>query len=170
MWFSRFLVIYYIQDRSILPLPTKGNNFVMTGSLLQHTNWHAGLWDLSSPIRDGTHVPGIKRQILNQWMTGKSSDSCDLAWIWNDRTYLSKYEYYLLKPKHLCKRLRPLKRYSLSHVWLFVTPWTVACQAPLSTGFSSQEYCSGLLFPSLGDLPDLGIKPRSPSLHADSLL
>ena len=38
-----------------------------------------GMRNLSSPIRDGTHVPGIKRQILNQWMTGKSSDSCDLA-------------------------------------------------------------------------------------------
>ena len=38
--------------------------------------------------------------------------------------------------------------YSLSHIWLFVTPWTVAHQAPLSIGFPRQEYCSGLLFPS----------------------
>ena len=37
----------------------------------------------------------------------------------------------------------------LSHVQLFVTPWTVACQAPLSVGFSRQEYWSGLPFPSL---------------------
>ena len=44
----------------------------------------------------------------------------------------------------------------------FVTPWTVACQAPLSMGFSRQEYWSGLPFPSPGDLPDLGIKLRSP--------
>ena len=42
----------------------------------------------------------------------------------------------------------------LCHVWLFAIPWTVACQAPLSTGFSSQEYWSGLPFPP-GDLPDL---------------
>ena len=48
---------------------------------------------------------------------------------------------------------------SLSHVGLFVTLWTVAHQAPLSIGFSGQEYCSGLPFPSPDDLPDPGIKP-----------
>ena len=41
------------------------------------------------------------------------------------------------------------------------TPWTVAHQAPLSMGFPSQEYWSGLPFPSLRDLPDSGIKPES---------
>ena len=50
-----------------------------------------------------------------------------------------------------------------------VTPWTVACQAPPSMGFSRQEYWSGLPFPSPGDLPNPGIKPRSPALQADSL-
>ena len=50
------------------------------------------------------------------------------------------------------------------------TPWTVARQAPLSTGFSRQEYWSGLPFPSPGDLPDLGIEPVSLALQADSLL
>ena len=49
-------------------------------------------------------------------------------------------------------------------------PWTVACQAPLSTEFSRQEYWSGKPFPSLGDLPNPGIKPESPALQADSLL
>ena len=57
----------------------------------------------------------------------------------------------------------------LSCVQLFVTPWTVAYQAPLSMGFSRQEYCSGLLFPSRGDLPDSGIEPGSPALQADAL-
>ena len=59
-----------------------------------------------------------------------------------------------------------------SHVRLFAMLWTVACQAPLSTGFSRQEYWSGIPFPSLGDLPDPGIKPVSPvssAFHADSL-
>ena len=56
---------------------------------------------------------------------------------------------------------------SLSRVRLFVTPWTVAYQAPLSMGFSSQEYWSGLPFPSLGDLPNPGIEPRSPALLID---
>ena len=50
------------------------------------------------------------------------------------------------------------------------TPWTAAHQAPLPMGFSRQEYWSGLPFPSPGDLPDPGIKPRSPALQADSLL
>ena len=58
---------------------------------------------------------------------------------------------------------------SLSRVQLFATPWTVARQAPLSMGFSRQEYWSGLLCPPPGDLPDPGIKPRSPALQVDSL-
>ena len=52
----------------------------------------------------------------------------------------------------------------LSSVRLFVTPWTVACQAPLSMGFSRQEYWSELPCPSPRDLPDPGIEPKSPAL------
>ena len=48
--------------------------------------------------------------------------------------------------------------------WLFVTPWTVAHQAPLSMGFSRQEYWSGLSLPPSGELPGPGIKPTSPML------
>ena len=51
----------------------------------------------------------------------------------------------------------------------FATPWTAACQAPLPMEFSRQEYWSGLPFPSPGDLPDPGTKPKSPTLQADSL-
>ena len=58
---------------------------------------------------------------------------------------------------------------SLSRVLLFATPWTIAYQAPLSLGFSRQEYWSGLPFPSLADLPDPGIEPRFPTLLADAL-
>ena len=63
----------------------------------------------------------------------------------------------------------------LSHfscLQLFVTLKTVACQVSLSMGFSRQEYCSGLSCPSLGDLPNPGIKPMPPAslaLQADSL-
>ena len=66
---------------------------------------------------------------------------------------------------------------SLSHVQLFAIPWTIACQAPPSMGFSWQEYWSELPFTSPGDLPwselpflspgdlpDPGIEPRSPAL------
>ena len=52
----------------------------------------------------------------------------------------------------------------LNCVRLFVTPWTIACQVPLSIEFSRQEYWSGLLFPSPGDLLDPGIESRSPAL------
>ena len=58
---------------------------------------------------------------------------------------------------------------SLSRVRLFATPQTVAYQAPLSMGFSKQECWSGLPFPSLGDLPNPGIRPRSPALQTDAL-
>ena len=58
---------------------------------------------------------------------------------------------------------------SLSHVQLFATPWTVACQAPLFMGFSRQEYWSGLPLPPSGDLPDPGTEPGSAALQVDSL-
>ena len=66
--------------------------------------------------------------------------------------------FYLKKKKKMCKC------YLHSHVQLFATPWTVICQAPLSMGFPRQEYWSWLPFPSLGDVPDVGIKLESPAL------
>ena len=58
----------------------------------------------------------------------------------------------------------------LSHVRLFVTPWTVARQAPPSVGFSRQEYWNGLPRPPPGDPPHPGRGPTSPALQVDSLL
>ena len=58
----------------------------------------------------------------------------------------------------------------LSRVSLFATPWSVAYQAPLSMGFSRQEYWSGLPFSTPGDLPNPGIELRFSALQADSLL
>ena len=58
---------------------------------------------------------------------------------------------------------------SLSHVRLFATPWTVSHQAPLSMGFSRQEYWSGLPFLSPRDLPNPGIKSVTLAWQADSL-
>ena len=74
--------------------------------------------------------------------------------------------YVLLSLIH-CKWKGKVK--SLSRVQFFLTPWTVAHQAPPSMEFSRQEYWSGLPFPSPGDLPDPGIEPRSPTLQADAL-
>ena len=56
-----------------------------------------------------------------------------------------------------------------SHVQLFVTPWTIAHQAPLSMGFSRQEYWSGLPCPPPGHLSNPGIEHRFPTLQVDSL-
>ena len=63
-----------------------------------------------------------------------------------------------MEDMHVCMLSR------FSRVRLFATLWTVAHQAPPSMGFSRQEYWSGLPVPSPGDLPDSGIKPRSPAL------
>ena len=56
-----------------------------------------------------------------------------------------------------------------SHVQLFMTLRTVTCQAPLSMGFSRQEYWSELPCPPPGDIPNPGIKPTCPALQVDSL-
>ena len=56
-----------------------------------------------------------------------------------------------------------------SHFHLFVTPWTVVLQAPLSMRFSRQEHRNGLSCSSPGDLPDPGIKPESAALQVNSL-
>ena len=71
---------------------------------------------------------------------------------------------------HLLKSLQSIQSVqSLSRVRLFATLWTVPHQAPLSIGFSRQDYWSGLPFLSPGNLPDPGIEPRSPALQADAL-
>ena len=69
-----------------------------------------------------------------------------------------------LHVEHFLTPYTKVKVKLLSHVQLFVTPWTVAYQAPLSMEFSRQEYWSGLPFPSPGDCPNSGIEPRSPAL------
>ena len=60
---------------------------------------------------------------------------------------------------HLCAEL-------ISHVRFFATPWTVACQVPLSMGFPKQEDWSGLPFPPPGELSDAGVEPKSPAAPA----
>ena len=67
------------------------------------------------------------------------------------------------------ERLKKVKVRSLSRVRLFVTPKTVAYQAPPSMEFSRQEYWSGLPLPSPGDLPNPGIERGSPALQEDAL-
>ena len=101
-----------------------------------------------------TGRPGVllfmgSRRVRHDWTT-------ELNW-----TDPGKLDSMLLTAK--------VKVKSLSPVWLFGAPWTVAYQALLSMGFSSQEYWSGLPFPSPGDLPNPGIEPWSPALQTDAL-
>ena len=76
---------------------------------------------------------------------------------------------YMCIIESLCY-MKKVKVKSLSRVRLFATPWTVAYQAPLSMGFSRQQYWRELPFPSPGDLPKPGIEPGSPALQTDTLL
>ena len=81
--------------------------------------------------------------------------------------YPRALNFYVIKSLSLIQEepgVRKWKRKSLSHVWLFVTWWTIQ-----SMGFSRPEYWSGEPFPSPGDLPNPGIEPRSPALWADAL-
>ena len=80
-----------------------------------------------------------------------------------------KENYRLISLSNIDAEVKWSEVKSFSRVWLFVTPWTVARQAPPPMGFSRQEYRSGLPFPSPGDLPDPGIEPTSPALQVDAL-
>ena len=71
----------------------------------------------------------------------------------------SYFRWGLCTKSRLCVQAQVLR-----HVQLFVTPWTVACQASLSMGFLRPKYWRGLPLPSPGDLLDPGIKPASPAL------
>ena len=94
-----------------------------------------------------------------------------------NQLYVYMYSPFFGFPSHLGHRwilsripcAVTVKVKSLSRIPLFTTQWAVAHQAPPSTGFSRQEYWSGLPFPSPGYLPDLGIEPRSPALQTDAL-
>ena len=74
------------------------------------------------------------------------------------------YLIFLMWGERLKRRVK-----SLSRVQVFLTLWTVAYEAPLSMRFSIQGYWSVLPFPSPGDLPNPGIKPRPPTLQVGSL-
>ena len=74
-----------------------------------------------------------------------------------------------LTPCHKSTIKEKSKNVTGSVIYDFVTPRTVACQAPLSTEFPRQVYCSGLLFSSPRNLPDPGTEPSSPTLQANSL-
>ena len=93
------------------------------------------------------------------WMGGNFGEKWIHVYVW-----LSPFSVHY---RNIVNRLWVWKL--LSGIQIFVIPWTVACRVPLSMEFSRQKYWSEQPFPSPRDLPDPGIKPRSPALQTDSL-
>ena len=106
-----------------------------------------------SQPRDWTLVSCIEGLFVTIWATGKSYIKINI-------TKLLPLRFDNLIGKKV--KVKSLHR-------VFATPWTVAYQAPQSMELSRQKYWSGLPFPSPGDLPNPGIKPRSPAFQADAL-
>ena len=128
----------------------------------------------SSPGVGSLHeLSGERRGWNTKPSDGEDTDtSCGNAHLLN-WTPTSLWLYFISIPEHFIF-LPFVRKYgvcsqSLSRVWLFVTPWTVARQAPLSMGFPRQEYWSGLPVASPGDLPDPGIELTSSASQVDSL-
>ena len=102
-------------------------------------------------------------KVNQNYQEGNHFDQSENATAWRSQMAvlvleMSKWRFYVVYVLSRFGRVR-----------LFVTPWSVAHRAPLSLGFPRLEYWSGLPLSSPGDLPDPGIKPRSPMLQAESL-
>ena len=107
---------------------------------------HRTAWDSTNP-KPHTALPTRSVSIKCQVRFLQTLETCELCGAHRP----------LHQPLNLCAcMLSPL-----SHFLLFATPWAVTHQAPLSMGFSRQEYCSGLLCPPPGRLPNPGIEPLS---------
>ena len=101
-------------------------------------------------------------QVLNSYSNVGKITHCARGWLTVHQTFTFSPGYSAIQHfSYVCLK-HVLNAFSL--VWLLEIPWTVALQAPLSMGFSRQEYWSGLPFPTPGNLPNPGIKPASPVL------
>ena len=116
-------------------------NMIISAAAAKSLQSCATLCDPTDGTPSGSPVPGILQARILEWVAISFSNA-------------GKWK---------------VKVKSLSRVRLPATPWTAAHQAPLSMGFSRQEYWSGWLLPSPGELPDPEREPRSPTLQADSL-
>ena len=128
------------------------NIWAMVNQLLQYVDllMNANTFKMKKPL-----------ELLSTLLSWEVKNECAL-WITWSKNQLS-VSIWLSG----CERACVLRRFS--HVRFFETPWTIACQAPLSVGFSRQGYWSGLSCFPPGDLPDPGIEPRSlapPALHS----
>ena len=109
----------------------------------------------------GFSIHGIFQARVLEWLAISFSRGSSRPRDWTQVSRIGgrRFNLWATRKAHGSKWVK-----SLSRVWLCATPWTVAYYAPPSMGFSRQEYWSGLPFPSPEDLPDPGIKPRSPAL------
>ena len=103
---------------------------------------------------------GYLAQELKAWMLEPD------AWLWVNYllTWTSSLTFLDFNPPCVKWELNCtyfMRAWVLGHVWLFATPWIVACQVSSVMEFSRQEYWNGLLFPTPGDIPDPGIEPTS---------
>ena len=118
------------------------------------------LWEGSSLSRPPSGVLGLWLQHFNPCLCRHEMVSiCVSVCLLH---FLPRHQSYWIRKKEKKVKL-------LSRTLLFAAPWTVGHQASPSLGFSRQEYWSGLPFPSPGNLPHPGIKPRSPTLQTDTL-
>ena len=135
------------------------------GSLFSPSPWlWEAVWGEAEPVLHFSHLV-IFRLFVTQW-TAACQASLSIT---NSQSLLKLVSIASVMPSNPVLNLAPYafplgEVKSLSRVWLFVTPWTVAYQAPLSMGFSRQQYWSGLPFPSPRNLPDPGMEPGSPAL------
>ena len=128
------------------------------GPPVTRTEW---VWEAEVDMTDSWvyYSPLVQGCVLSNWLGPRLSPAL-LGYRSRGRSYCWSCSW---------SRGLKVKVKSLSRVQLFVTPWTIAYQAPPSMGFSRQEYWSGLPFPSPGDLPNPGIEPGSPAFQADTL-
>ena len=139
-------IVYY--DIVYIKLKVKWSHSVMSDSL----------WPMDCSL-PGSSVHGIFQARILEWVAISFSRGSSQP---RDRTWVSCIAGGFFRRE--ASAMLKVKVKSLNRVQLFVTPWTVAYQTPLSMGFSRQYYWSGWPFPSPADLPDPRIEPRSPAL------
>ena len=140
---------------------------IKTSSLLNSYNKVNSRWIRCFKSRIKPRSPALQADALTSEPRGQTPRT--IAYPAPLSMGFSKQEYWgglpFPSPMHESEKWKwKVKVKSLSRVWLFVTPWTAAHQAPPSMGFSRQEYWSGLPFPSQEDLPDPGIETNCPLL------
>ena len=143
---------WFAPDRAFISsahMPQWSNHVGLTSFYLKDAY---ALGHRSPPVRGG--LDG-KQELSVQLRQGLSTNTPRMLVSSNGWDRRRNRRMWPLHPSHPCMR---------SHVWLFRTSWMVACQAPLFMQFPRQESWSGLLFSTLGGLPNPGIKPTSMSL------